>query len=118
MVEMSVAALITWLVAVGIGSYMVRLWLGHGGLRDGEASHFPPVRVFSHLGLAVLGLVVWITYLAVGRAWIGWAAFAVLVLVATLGGLLVNRWRSDGRAAPSDGSTTTPDLAEQHIGRL
>lgn len=106
---MSVAALIVWPITVGLGSYMVRLWVSHGGLRDRGSSHLPPARVFTHLGLAVLGLVVWIVYLAVDRPWVAWVAVADLVLVALLGGLLVNRWRTEGRLAMAGDSTPDGD---------
>jgi hypothetical protein len=51
---------------------------------------------------------------------LAWIAFADLVLVALLGGLLVVRWTQDGRAAMradrrSDAAEV--DLAEQHIPR-
>ncbi len=116
MIPVAIAALVVWLITVGVGSYMVRLWLGNGGLTR-DSSHFPPARVFTHLGLAVAGLIVWIVYLATGLTWLAWIAFADLVLVALLGGLLVNRWRVDGRAAMADPGASRPDLAEQHISR-
>ncbi len=73
----------------------------------------------THLGLAVAGLVVWIVYLLVDRPLLAWIAFADLVLVALLGGLLVRRWAADGRAAMA-GRPSVPagvELAEQHIPR-
>jgi manganese efflux pump family protein len=119
---MSIAALITWLITAGFGSFMLRIWTGHGGLRRGDAAatHFPPARVFSHLGLAVAGLIVWIIYLLTNIELLAWVAFADLVLVALLGGLLVRRWASDGRAnmgAANPTGAAGPDLAEQHIQR-
>jgi preprotein translocase subunit SecG len=119
---MSIAALITWLVTAGFGSFMLRLWISHGGLRraGGGASHFPPARVFSHLGLAVAGLIVWIFYLVTDNEILAWIAVADLVLVALLGALLVRRWASDGRAAMSAdrrAAAAEVDLAEQHIPR-
>jgi hypothetical protein len=116
-VAVSIAALVVWLVTVAVGSYMVRLWVSHGGLPGRGSSHFPAARVFTHLGLAVLGLVLWIVYLATGLAWLAWVAFADLVLVAVLGGLLFNRWRRDGRVAMSGQAQPGTDLAEQHIDR-
>ncbi len=119
---MGIAALVTWLVTAGFGSFMVLRWVNRGGLRGGgtSATHFPPARVFTHLGLAVAGLVVWIVYLAVDSSLLAWIAVADLVLVALLGGLLVRRWAADGRvamAAERSGRTPTVDLAEQHIPR-
>ena len=119
---MPIAALITWLITAGFGSFMLARWIGHGGLRraGGGATHFPPVRVFSHLGLAVAGLVVWIAYLVTDSSILAWIAVADLVLVALLGGLLVNQWTKDGRAAMAAGRRSDAgqvDLAEQHIPR-
>jgi manganese efflux pump family protein len=119
---MPIAALVTWLITAGFGSFMLRIWTGHGGLRrgGGASTHFPPARVFSHLGLAVAGLIVWIVYLLTNLQLLAWVAFADLVLVALLGGLLVRRWASDGRANMSAANPTAaaaPDLAEQHIQR-
>jgi hypothetical protein len=117
MIIVSIAALIAWLITVGLGSYMVRVWLTNGGTSKPGASHFAAARVFTHLGLAVAGLILWVIYLAVGGTVLAWIAFVDLVLVASLGGLLVNRWRSDGRAAMAGGAGSAPDLAEQHIQR-
>lgn len=117
MIIVSIAALIAWLITVGLGSYMVRIWLTNGGRSQSGATHFASARVFTHLGLAVAGLVVWVIYVAVGGTVLAWIAFVDLVLVASLGGLLVNRWRTDGRAAMSAESGSSPDLAEQHIQR-
>lgn len=116
---MSIAALITWVITAGLGSYMVATWRKNGGLTgDAESTHLPPARVFTHLGLAVAGLVVWIVFVATGaRVW-AWIAVADLVLVAVLGGLLVRRWTIDGRLAMTGGaSASLGDLAEQHIAR-
>ena len=119
---MGIAALVTWLVTAGFGAFMVRRWLSRGGLRRDETAgtHFPPARVFTHLGLAVAGLAVWIVYLLTDSPVLAWVAVADLVVVAVLGGLLVRRWMADGRATmagqrPSEMAPT--ELAEQHISR-
>ncbi len=118
---MSIAALITWIITAALGSYMVATWRKHGGLASGDASrtHLPPARVFTHLGLAVAGLVVWIVYLVTDGAVWAWIAVADLVLVAVLGALMVRRWTVDGRLAMAGGpaATGTEELAEQHIAR-
>jgi hypothetical protein len=117
---MSVAALITWVVTAGVGFFMLMRWVRRGGLQRGgsAASHFRPARVFTHFGLAAAGLVVWIVYLVAGSSVLAWIAFADLVLVATLGGLLVRQWATDGRAAMRAGAgAAAVDLAEQHIPR-
>jgi hypothetical protein len=114
----SIVALIVWLVTAGFGAFMARIWISHGGLPGKGSSHLPAVRVFSHLGLAVAGLVIWIIYLVTDIDVLAWIAFAALVLAAVLGGLLFRRWRADGRTAMSGQGETGVDLAEQHIGRV
>src|SRR5436305_10944803 len=101
---MGVAALLTWVTTAAYGPWMVSIWIGRGGNQrsDGGAnSHLPAARVFSHFGLAVLGLILWIIYLVVDKSIIAWIAFADLVLIALLGALLVARWSKDRRAAPA-----------------
>src|SRR5215207_5797232 len=118
--SMEIAALVAWLATAGVGFFMLMRWVRRGGLRRGSggATHFPPAVVLTHFGLAAGGLVAWIAYLVTGRSVLAWAAFAGLVLVAMLGGLLVRRWTLDGRAAMAAGAGATPvDLAEQHIPR-
>ena len=119
---MSIAALVTWLITAGFGSFMLVRWATRGGLRQvpGAGTNFPRVRVFAHFGLAVAGLIVWIFYLVTDNTILAWIAVADLILVALLGGLLVRQWTKDGRAAMagavrSDGGAV--DLAEQHIPR-
>lgn len=116
---MAIAALITWVITAGVGSYMVATWRRHGGLTGGRhTTHLPPARVFTHLGLAVLGLVLWIIFVVTGGAVWSWLAAATLVVVAVLGGVLVRRWVVDGRLAMNGSPSASPeDLAEQHIAR-
>ena len=116
---MSIFALITWVITAGLGSYMVATWRRHGGLKgDPQTTHLPPARVFTHLGLAAAGLVVWIVFLATDRVLLAWIAVGDLVLVAVLGGVMVRRWTIDGRSAINgDTSAALGDLAEQHIPR-
>jgi hypothetical protein len=120
---LAIAALVTWVITAGFGSFMLIRWASRGGVRhvEGVGTHFPPVRVFSHFGLAAAGLVVWIIYLVTDSSVLAWIAFADLVLVALLGGILVTRWTLDGRAAMTAGDqleANRVDLAEQHIPRL
>jgi len=119
---MPIAALITWLITAGFGSFMLAIWIRNGGIRrtGGAATHFPPARVFSHFLLATAGLIVWIVYLVTDMSILAWVTVADLVLVALLGGLLVRRWAMDGRAAmrvDRRPNAAELDLAEQHIPR-
>jgi len=127
---MSIAALITWVITAGFGFFMLIRWATRGGLRHvpGAETHLPPVRVFSHFGLAAAGLVVWIIYLVTNNTLLAWIAFADLVLVAIIGLVMVTQWARDGRAAMADATAganagavrsdaSGVDLAEQHIPR-
>jgi hypothetical protein len=127
---MSIAALIAWVITAGFGSFMLIRWATRGGLRHvpGAETHLPPVRVFSHFGLAAAGLVVWIIYLVTDSTVLAWIAFADLVLVAIIGLVMVTQWAKDGRAAMAAATSGANagarrsdaggvDLAEQHIPR-
>jgi hypothetical protein len=62
---MAVAALIAWLVTAVGGFVMLGIWISKGGHRPDSGSRLAPGVVFSHFGLAVIGLVSWIGYLVV-----------------------------------------------------
>jgi hypothetical protein len=124
---MSIAALITWIITAGFGFFMLIRWATRGGVRkvEGAETHIPPVRVFTHFGLAAAGLIVWIIYLVTDSTLLAWIAVADLVLVAIIGVVMVRQWAKDGRAAmaaatagaaQSSGGSEL-DLAEQHIPR-
>jgi len=88
------AALISWLITVGLGSWMMARWITRGGFRRarlGKAG-VPPSLIFTHFGLAVAGLLVWGAYLATGLAAAAWAACVLLLPVAGLGMALVSLW--------------------------
>jgi len=121
---MSIAALVTWVITAGFGFFMLIRWATRGGLRhvDGAETHLPPVRVFTHFGLAAAGLIVWIIYLVTDNTMLAWIAVADLVLVAILGVVMVRQWAKDGRAAMATAGAVGSDaggvdLAEQHIPR-
>jgi manganese efflux pump family protein len=86
---MSVAALFAWLVTAGSGAYVLGSWIAQGGsLRHraaGTSTGSPPTVVFGHFGLALGGLVIWVTYLVTGWVALAWAAVGVLLPVAGLG---------------------------------
>ncbi len=123
---MSIAALVTWIITAGFGFFMLIRWATRGGVRkvEGAETHLPPVRVFTHFGLAAAGLIVWIIYLVTDSTLLAWIAVADLVLVAIIGVVMVRQWAKDGRAAmaaatagAAQSSGRGPDLAEQHIPR-
>ena len=133
---MSIAALITWIVTAGFGFFMLIRWATRGGVKkvDGAGTHLPPVRVFTHFGLAAAGLIIWIIYLVTDSTILAWIAVVDLVIIAIIGVVMVRQWAKDGRAAMAaaaagaGGANTgtvearrvdagTVDLAEQHIPR-
>lgn len=98
---MSIAALVTWLCAALVGSYLLMTWIANGGLRHGHAelrSRFAPGLVFGHGGLAGFGLAVWIGYLASAARPLAWIGFAVLLVVAILGATMFGLWLRGGQA--------------------
>jgi hypothetical protein len=92
--SLGLLALISWLVTVGLGAWMMGRWITRGGFRRARASKagLPPSLIFAHFGLAVAGLLAWITYLATGATGVAWAACALLLPVAGLGMALVSLW--------------------------
>jgi hypothetical protein len=91
---LGLAALISWLITVGLGSWMMARWITRGGFRRARLSKagLPPSLIFTHFGLAVAGLLAWSAYLATGLAAAAWTGCALLLPVAGLGMALVSLW--------------------------
>jgi manganese efflux pump family protein len=84
------AALVAWLVTVGLGLSMMARWITRTWRRGTQPqSGRGPALNFAHAGLAVTGLVTWISYLATGVTGLAWAACGILLAVASLGMTLV-----------------------------
>lgn len=107
---MAIAALITWLITVGGGFYMLGTWIAKGGVRQPRTSHFPPALIFGHFTLAATGLVIWIIYLITDNDTLAWVAFVILLPVALLGFTMLARWIPTYRAGAS-ASPGGPDPA-------
>lgn len=88
------AALIAWLLTVGIGVYMLRTWIARGGLRRQRATGVgvPPGVVFSHASAALTGLAAWAGFLASGWDPLAWVAVALICTAITLGICTVTLW--------------------------
>jgi hypothetical protein len=82
-------ALISWLVTVALGAWMLAQWVARGGLRRAGPGVLPPQVTIAHFGLALAGLLAWIIYLATGLTAVAWAASLSLLPVAGLGMALV-----------------------------
>ena len=110
------AALISWIVTAGGGFVLFTLWLRHGGMRQREGRQIRPPLILSHFGLAALGLVLWIIYLASDSDALAWIAFAILVVVALLGGTMFFIWWGRRQAGAAVEPASTAGMpAEQHF---
>ena len=83
----SLAALAAWIATAAAGGSLMAGWLARGGLRRRrtEGAGMPPAIIFSHFGLAVAGLAVWIAYVATNIKALAWVAVGVILPVAGLG---------------------------------
>jgi len=68
-----------------------------------------PVLNFTHFGLALTGLLVWICYLVTGLTGLAWVACGLLILVAALGMTLV--FHALNRGVPGRGPVSSPATA-------
>jgi hypothetical protein len=109
---MDITALVLWVVTAIGGFTMAGIWLANRGPTqhaDG-LSRISPTRLATHFGLAALGLVLWIGYVATDTHALGWIAFALLPVVGVVGFLMFMTWLA-GRGAVL--TKVTP--AEQRI---
>ncbi len=81
---LSLAALAAWLVTVGLGLTMMARWI----IRSPRPRRGADLN-FAHLGLALTGLVVWISYLGTDLTGLAWVGCGLLLAVASLGMTLV-----------------------------
>ena len=101
----SLAALAAWLVTAGLGVSMMARWF----LRAPRQGSGPqPVLNFAHFGLALTGLLVWISYLATGVTGLAWAGCGLLLAVASLGVTLVFLGPASTATAPQSGDGPAP----------
>jgi hypothetical protein len=92
---LAVAALISWLLAESLGAYMFRTWLASVGARRPAAQqsgNMSPALIFGHAGLALTGLISWVSFLISGLAALAWLAVGLLVPAIGLGISAVTVW--------------------------
>jgi hypothetical protein len=119
---MRFATFISWLLTASLGAFMLRTWLVRGGLQRerARAGGLPPQLIAGHAGLAVLGLLVWVAYLASGARTLAWTAVGVLTVTVGLGLCTVTLWTpypapkpGERRASPADEPTVVvPETAK------
>jgi hypothetical protein len=112
-----IAALILWILTAGGGFYLLATWIGKGGTRrtTGTPSRFPPGLIFGHFGLAVVGLILWIIFVAGGSSAVAWIAFVVLLAVAALGFTMLARWVPTFRATHGPAAAVADGPPERHF---
>lgn len=123
---MALAALTTWLIAASLGAYMLRTWIARGGpqLQRASGDGLPPVVVYGHAGLALTGLVGWISYLATGVAALAWTSVGLLTPVLGLGAAMVTVWTpypapaTAGAGTPGTSGMLATPAADAMAGRL
>lgn len=91
---MRFATLVSWLVTVSLGAFMLRTWLARGGLprERAKAGGLPPQLIFGHATAAVTGLLTWAGFVASGKRPLAWAAVVILTVVVSLGVCTVTLW--------------------------
>lgn len=139
------AALVLWLLTAGGGLTMAAIWLVRGGLRQRDEvlelsyadvaratdvaedvprsrrSRLPVWMISTHAALAVLGLVLWAFYVDhEGEEGTGVGALppltvALLLLVASVGALMVRRWRDDRKKLAAEGVPKAERPPEQRF---
>ena len=91
---MSVFALITWVITVLAGLFLLAIWLIEydPDFQRAAATRLPVPVISSHATLAVCGLIVWVTYLITGEDQFAYATLAILAGVVILGVTMAVRW--------------------------
>ncbi len=91
---MSFIVLITWFAAVLAGLYMLAVWLIENDVRGGTAAptRLPVPVLLGHVGLALTGFVLWVSYLVAHQERLAWASIGVLCGIALLGFTMFARW--------------------------
>ncbi len=116
------AALIVWVITALGGFGLLGIWLQRGGLKQAgqPGRRIRPPLIFTHMLLAATGLVLWIIYVASGTRGFAWVAFALLLVVASLGfgmlALWIQRRQTTILADAAGGPAAEGGLpAEQHF---
>jgi hypothetical protein len=100
---MSLAALVTWVLTVLAGLFLLAIWLIEydPDIQRAAGTRLPVPVIISHVLLAVSGLALWVGYLIIGDDRFAWGAFAVLGGVVTLGLIMAVRWIIVRRSGPN-----------------
>lgn len=91
---MSELALLTWVVTVLGGLFLLAIWLIEYDpeFQRATATRLPVPVITGHAMLAIFGLATWVTYLITDEDQFAWATLAILAVVVTLGMSMATRW--------------------------
>lgn len=91
---MSELALLTWVVTALAGLFLLAIWLIEydPDFQRAAATRLPVPVISGHAMLAILGLIVWVSYLITGNDQFAWATLAILTVVTSLGITMATRW--------------------------
>jgi hypothetical protein len=109
--------LIVWVITAPGGFGLLGIWLRRGGpqqsLQPGRRIGTPLIA--SHLSLAATGLVLWIIYVAGASRGFAWIAFALLLVVATLGFGMLALWLARRQATALERGTRAASVAGEGV---
>jgi hypothetical protein len=101
---------------------MAAIFLRHRGMTQSEREAIGPMRVFPHVGFAVVGFALWLTYAITDNDATGWAATAAIGAAFLIAGTFLltrdqHRMAQLGPLHSSDVAARAPSpvAAEQYI---
>lgn len=113
---LGVAALVSWLLAESLGAYMFRSWLASAGPRRQPAgagqNTMSPLLIMGHAGLALAGLVSWVSFLASGLPALAWLAVGLLAPAIGLGISTVTVWTPYPVRRPGQDTSSPTDTGD------
>lgn len=113
---MQLLTLTFWAITALGGLYMLGICL-RTGRPEAEATdtHFPSTLLFTHGALAVMGLGLWIIYMAWDETSLAWSSLAILLVVSALGSVMFVQWLKDRHGKGARAEANAVKLAEQQI---
>src|SRR5215469_3931354 len=90
----AVATLVSWLATEAFGAYMLSTWIGNGGnqVASDAPGAVPRSVIFGHAGLALTGLVWWISFVVTGDVPLAWLSIGFLAPAIGLGISTLTLW--------------------------
>jgi len=117
---MTVFALVTWVITVLGGLFLLAIWLIEydPDFQRAAATRLPVPVISSHAALALCGLVVWVSYLITGEDQFAYATLAILAVVVCLGIVMAVRWVKVYQASDAPPRRTVKALAVPAAARV